>query len=220
MTIKVDHNSCFVFDLDDTLYPEIDYLKSAYHAISQEISPEHGEMLFLEMLKIHSSGGNAFKYVLEKFPDQNLTVEKLLYLYRNHKPVISLREGVLKMLLEIRKKNGTTGIITDGRGITQRNKIKALGIENYVDKLVISEEFGYEKPSPELFKPFIEKDIEKQYYYFGDNIFKDFITPKKLSWFCIGVLDENNIHHQNLSEFLNEFLPHIFINSFTEVEII
>lgn len=221
MIIKADHNSWFVFDLDDTLYSEIDYLKSGYNAIAHEISPDKSENLYQHMLNIYMESGNAFKYLLEKFPEKNLTIEKLLYLYRNHNPLISLRIGVLNMLNEIKKRNAGIGVITDGRGSTQRNKLKALGIIEYIDKLIISEEIGISKPSPELFNFFVGKEtIQKQFYYFADNFAKDFIIPKKLSWCCIGVIDEDNIHSKRLFEFSHEFLPHFFIREFTEIEII
>ena len=220
MIIKVDKNTYFVFDLDDTLYPEEDYLKSAYHAIAIEISNETSKSLYNKMVQIHSSGGNTFEYLLKKFPEKNLSLEKLLYLYHTHYPDISLREGVLEMLFEIKKRDGKVGIITDGRSVTQRNKIKALGLENLVDKLIISEEFGHEKPASLLYESFMGHDADLQFYYVGDNVCKDFITPKKLAWCCIGVLDKKSIHKQNLSEFANEYLPHFFINKFTEIEII
>jgi len=220
MIIKADKNTYFVFDLDDTLYSEIDYLKSAYYAIAIEISNENGKLLCNEMVQIYSSGGNTFEYLLNKFPEKNLSIEKLLYLYRTHYPNISLREGVLEMLFEIKKRDGKIGVITDGRSITQRNKINALGLEDLVDKLVISEEFGYEKPASLLYESFIESGSEMQFYYVGDNLCNDFITPKKLAWCCIGVLDKKSINQQNLSEYAVEYLPHFFINKFTEIEII
>ena len=95
MIIKADYNSYFVFDLDDTLYPEIDYLKSAYYEICNDLVPRKTLNLYNEMLDIHFSGGNAFNFLLEKFPAKKLSLEKLLYLYRNHYPKISLREGAL-----------------------------------------------------------------------------------------------------------------------------
>jgi putative hydrolase of the HAD superfamily len=220
MIIKADYNSYFVFDLDDTLYPEIDYLKSAYYEICNDLVPRKTLNLYNEMLDIHFSGGNAFNFLLEKFPAKKLSLEKLLYLYRNHNPKISLREGALEMLKEIKKKNGKTGIITDGRSITQRNKIQALGLENIIDKLLISGEFGFEKPASVLYESFMDKEVERQYYYLGDNLVKDFVAPKKLGWYCIGILDDKNIRKQNISEFSDEFLPHIFINKFTEIGII
>jgi len=220
MIIKADHNSYFVFDLDDTLYYEINFLKSAYSAIAAEISPHLSNELFEKMLEIYWSGRNTFRYLIEKFPERNMTVEKLLYLYRHHFPEISLKEGALDILSRIKESNGLTGIITDGRSITQRNKIKALGIEQYIDKLVISEEFGAEKPTSSLYESIMENEIMQQYYYIGDNLSKDFISPKKLGWCCIGILDEKNIRKQNLSDYSIEFLPHLFINNFAEIEII
>lgn len=219
MIISADQYTCFVFDLDDTLYHEIDYLKSAYHYIASEVSAGGRESVYEEMLRIFSMGGNAFKFILNNFPEQNLTQEKLLYLYRNHNPDISLREGVLEMLIKIKKRHGKIGIITDGRSITQRNKIKALGLTDYIDKMVISEEIGCEKPAPFLYESFMSEGL-KSFYYFGDNISKDFISPKKLSWCCVGILDKRNIHTNDLAEFSNEYLPHFFIRLFTEIEII
>jgi len=220
MILKADQNSYFVFDLDDTLYHEIDFLKSAYHSIVAEISSDPNDILYNELLNIYLSGSNPFRFLIEKFPEKNLTVEKLVYLYRNHYPIISLREGALEMLKEIKKKNGKTGIITDGRGITQRNKIQALDLGSLIDRLVISEEFGSEKPASVLYESFMDKDGGRQYYYFGDNISKDFISPKKLGWCCIGVLDGTSIHYKKLNEYSTDFLPHIFVNKFTEIEII
>lgn len=220
MIIKADNNSYFVFDLDDTLYLEMDFLKSAFNAIAFEISPDIGSRLYEEMINIFLEGGNTFNFLLEKFREKNLTVEKLLYLYRNHYPDISLRDGVLNMIEEIKNRKGKIGIITDGRKITQRNKIKGLGLVDHLDKIVISEEFGAEKPASALYKSFMDADVEKQYYYFGDNLTKDFVAPKKLGWCCIGILDNNNIHRQNISEFSSEYLPHIFVNKFTEIGII
>jgi len=219
MIIKVNKNTCIVFDLDDTLYCEIDYLKSAFQSIARELSDDQAESLYRDMLKIYMAGGNAFKFLLEMSKHRNLTLEKLLYLYRNHYPDISLREGVLELLSDIRERGGCTGIITDGRGVTQRNKIKALGLDRYIDNIIISEEFGAEKPAIVLYEYFI-RDFNKQYYYIGDNVSKDFITPKKLKWYCIGILDENSIHKQDLSEYKDEYLPHIFIRSFKEIGIV
>jgi putative hydrolase of the HAD superfamily len=220
MIIKADSKSFFVFDLDDTLYSEIDFLESAYKYITLRINPANCEAIFQEMLKIHNSGGNAFKYLIEKYPEKNLSVENLLLLYRNHPPDISLREGVTNMLNNIRISGGKIGIITDGRSITQRNKIEALGIGQLIDRVIISEEFGYEKPSKIPFESFMVDNPENLFFYFGDNLDKDFLAPKQLGWTCIGIFDERNIHKKNISEFSNEHLPHIFVSKFSEIDIV
>jgi putative hydrolase of the HAD superfamily len=220
MIIKADKNICFVFDLDDTLYSEIDYLKSAYHAICNEVDSTHEEKLFTEVYNVYEEGGNAFQYLIERYQKKNLTLEKLLYLYHNHIPDISLREGVLNMILKIKEKNSSICIITDGRSVTQRNKLNSLGISCLIDDVIISEEIGYSKPSFELFRLIEEKERAEGYYYFADNINKDFLTPCKLGWSCIGILNEENIHKNNISLYSYEYLPHFFIKSFTQIEII
>jgi len=220
MILKADSLSYFVFDLDDTLYSEIDYLKSAYYEICNMLVPENLEVVYNEMLSIHFSGGNAFNFLCGNFSSKNLTLEKLLYLYRNHFPTISLREGVMELLLEIKSRKGKIGIITDGREITQTNKINALGLNKLVDKLVISEKFGESKPSSALYESFMTHRNNSQFYYIADNVSKDFISPKKLAWTCIGILNPENIHKQNLNEYSNEYLPHVFVNKFTEIGII
>lgn len=220
MIIKADPETFFVFDLDDTLYNEIEFLKSAFKSIAIEIEPKSHNQLFKKMFDIYNSGGNTFEYLMKRYPEKKITMENLLYLYRNHFPKISLKEGVLKLLKSIKSKNGKIGIITNGRSVTQRSKIKALGIEHFIDELIISEEFGNEKSDESVYKYFLKENPGKKFYFFGDNIDIDFITAKKLGWCCIGVTDKKSIHKQNVNEFSDEYLPHFFIKKFIEIEII
>ncbi len=220
MIIKATNRTCFVFDLDDTLYHEIDFLKSAFTFIARDLEPDSHFHLFEEMLYIFKTGGNAFEYVINRFPDKNLRVDTLLDTYRSHIPQISLKEGVLKMLISIKEKSGRTGIITNGRKITQHNKIKALGLDKLIDEIIISEEFGVGKPDEAVYKYFQKNDSQGQFYYFGDNFKIDFLAPKKLHWCCIGVLDDGNIHMPDMTIFSQEYVPHLFIREFTEIEII
>ena len=52
-----------VFDLDDTLYKEIDYLLSAYHAIADAVHLDVTD----EMLDWYNAGKNAFLCLLGKY---------------------------------------------------------------------------------------------------------------------------------------------------------
>ncbi len=67
-------------------------------------------------------------------------------------PVICL-DGDTEGVLNILSLNYKLGMITDGRSITQRNKYRALELDRFIDDndLVISEEFGSEKPSEKNF---------------------------------------------------------------------
>ena len=58
--------------------------------------------------------------------------------------VICATDGAYQYLKE---NNITIGIITDGRSIQQRSKLEALGLYEYTNQVVISEEIGSEKPN-------------------------------------------------------------------------
>jgi putative hydrolase of the HAD superfamily len=220
MIIKADNGTYFVFDLDDTLYFEVDYLKSAFKSIASRIESGSYIQLYDEIFSIYKSGGDAFEYIIKNFPGQNYTKEYLLNLYRSHFPQIDLKEGVLEMLVKIKAKNGKIGIITNGRSITQRNKLKALGLEPFPDITIISEEIGFEKPNEMVYKDFLKKKSISQFYYFGDNLTNDFISPRKLGWCCIGIVNKNNITKIGITDVSQEYLPHLFIKEFSEIEII
>jgi putative hydrolase of the HAD superfamily len=219
MIIKANSQTFFVFDLDDTLFFEIDYLKSAFKSIARNIEPKLYMKLYNQMLSIYLSGGNTFEKVISQYPNKKLNTDELLCDYRNHFPKIRLREGVLEMLLKIKANNGKIGIITNGRGTTQRNKIESLGLIQIIDEILISEEFGFEKPNEAIYKHFMRINQKYQYYYFGDNLTNDFITAKRFGWFCIGIIDKKHIRKFETSEFSLDFLPHVFIRKFTEIEI-
>lgn len=177
-----------IFDLDDTLYSEKDYVRSGYQAIANEFP--HIEHAADKLWKVFEKGGQAIDEVLK---DENLwsedTKEKCVRIYRYHKPSISLYPGVLEMIDRIRRNGKMTGIITDGRPEGQRAKIIALGLDKLVDEIIVTDELGgveYRKPNATAFRlmkgklgiPF------KKMVYVGDNLRKDFIAPSQLNMRC------------------------------------
>ncbi len=202
-----------VFDLDDTLVKEIDYLKSAFREIAAFADAERIELLE-EMLGWHSNKENVFAKLEALYPHANLS--ELKKLYRNHLPDFSHVSDVLEFLSELKSDGHFLGLITDGFSVTQRNKIKALGIENVLDLIVISEEFGSEKPHEDNYSAF-HKFKTEQYIYVGDNLNKDFITAKKLGWTTVCLIDDGrNIHTQDFAR--NDlYLPAFTIHSLNEL---
>lgn len=200
----------FIFDLDDTLVYEIDYLKSAYSEIALSIADSD---LFARMMEWYESGKDVFQILNEKY---GIKKDILLQQYRMHTPSLTLNEGVRDVLKEIKKNGHFLGLITDGRIVTQRNKLKALGIENLFDKIIISEEIGSSKPSKSNFEAFLNADID-EYFYIGDNVSKDFVTPNYLGWTSICLLDQGtNIHKQNFN-LSASYLPKIKIKSISQL---
>ncbi|QTV06618.1 HAD family hydrolase [Faecalibacter bovis] len=206
-------NKFIIFDLDDTLYYEIDFLKSAYNEISILLDNINREELYNRMLFLFYSGKNVFNYLTDRY---SVTLDQLLFLYRNHKPNIVLNEGGIEIINKAKSLNYKLGLITDGYSITQRNKLKALEIENYFDKIIISEEFGSTKPNENNYKAFVTEGIY-EFFYIGDNTKKDFITPNKLGWTTICLLDNGvNIHKQD-NNLPVQYLPQNYINNLKEI---
>jgi putative hydrolase of the HAD superfamily len=219
MELNVDRNSVFVFDLDDTLYQEYSFLESSFRNISSYYV-DFDSRIFEKMLDQYAQQKDVFGFLLNSWPDVFSSKTDLIQLYRNHIPEIELFPGVSNILDKIKAINCSIGLLTDGRSITQRNKIKALGLESVFDKVIVSEEFGSEKPTEKNYLVFYELNPNGKFFYFGDNLSKDFITPNGLGWDTICILDNGkNIHTQDFS-LPNPYLPRHCIESYFDISLI
>lgn len=183
-----------IFDLDDTLYKEIDYLKSAYRKICECMKVS----AYTDMIKWYHEGMDVFDNLISSYK-LKVTKDSLLKIYREHFPDIKLSDDAAELLDGLYRENVIFGMITDGRSITQRNKIKALGLDKYFDddNIIISEEFGSEKPNKKNFLYFMQKYPDAVYTYIGDNTEKDFVAPLALGWNTVCIKDDGrNIHKQ------------------------
>jgi putative hydrolase of the HAD superfamily len=218
MILKVDTNTTVVFDLDDTLYNELDFLKSSYQELSQELDSENSNFLYASMFAMYRNKENVFAYLSQHY---DISVPVLIEKYRNHIPKIQLFDHVATIMQHIKDYGGKVALITDGRSTTQRNKIKQLGIENFIDFMVISEEIGSEKPSLQNFQLVAEHLKTKNNWYIADNLKKDFVAPNHLGWQSICLIDNGkNIHINKLNYYLSEAeRPCFFIQNFREITI-
>lgn len=215
MDIKIDKNTVIVFDLDDTLYNEIDYLKSAYLDLAKELEPQQWEHLYTRLFSLYRNKLDVFEFICDSY---SISKEELLHRYRNHKPNIKPFDGVLETFKNIKDKEGKLAIVTDGRSSTQRNKLTQLGLIPFLDYIVISEEIGSEKPNKANFKAVEDHFKLDTYYYIADNFKKDFITPKKRSWCTIALIDRGlNIHSNAHIHVSTAHLPEKYISAITQL---
>lgn len=206
-------NKVLVLDLDDTLYPELDYLKSAYYTIADRLSADNNQLYELMLSKYYNSE-NVFKFLADEY---NVDIQYLLDLYRLHIPNIKLypnADKVLNYFLE----NNEVAVVTDGRSKTQRNKLSALGLTHILTSIVISEEIQTEKPCRKNFEKVVSETTGNEYIYIGDNLNKDFITPKDMGWTTICLKDQgSNIHKQNF-DLPYEYQPDYCFDSWLEIQ--
>ena len=208
----------FIFDLDDTLFYEIDFLQSGYRYILKSYPIENKRIhLFQEMMEKYHSHENVFEWLAYIFSELeiDITKEDFIKQYREHLPDIKLREDAQEFLSELKNRDIPFGLITDGRSLTQRNKLKALRIESWFKDIIISEEFGSEKPDSRNYMFFYEKYPQSNFYFIGDNTKKDFIVPKQLGWTIYCLKDKGfNIHKQDLKNLSSTEI----IQSFKEIQ--
>ena len=201
----------FVFDLDDTLYSERDFEKSGIEFVYENLSIKH-----ISLETILNNRENWIEQIIDGSNNQ-ITLQIVLDIYRNHFPTIQLYNDAKVFLEKLLSQGTEMSLITDGRSITQRNKLRALGIESFFKNIVISEEVNSEKPSENNFRMVMYNKIAENYIYIADNPKKDFITPNKLGWTSICLLDRGqNVHKQNFN-ISSEYLPLFSISSFEEI---
>ena len=212
-------NKVVVFDLEDTLYHEIDFLKSGYHAVADYLTKSFGiHDLYAEMIEAYQAGEkDVFQKILDNY---NLPIDKseLLDVYRYHLPQIHLDEMV-RFVLDRLKDKCHLALITDGRPRTKRNIINALGLSDYINwsDIYISDEVGHLKTAPYSFEKIMAKYPDYQYIYIGDNTEKDFLMPNLLGWDSFCLLDDGqHIHQQNFT-LEAKYLPQHIVNNITEL---
>ena len=188
-----------VFDLDDTLYDEIDYCKSGFSAVAKVLAnrPDgpSAEQIYNILWEQFSAGNRTktFNAALDELKisyDDKLIVE-IVEVYRNHIPDIKLPQDSLEILCLLSKKY-TLGLLTDGFLPAQKLKVQALGIEKYFKCIIYTEELGRDcwKPSPAGFVKIMDNLDTKpeNTVYIADNEKKDFIAPNRLGILTIQLI--------------------------------
>lgn len=209
-----------VFDLDDTLYNERDFLLSAYGELArwiESVSEARGVLEF--MTATYADGVDVFGETIERF-GLGIEKEEMVARYRTHKPAISLSPDARETLERLGQR-AVLGLITDGRSVTQRNKVDALQLQRYIPEgnIIISEEFGYAKPAPEPYLYFEQRYPEAgSYTYVGNSLLKDFVAPNALGWRTVCLRDNGrNIRPQLFDQAPPTHLPQLCINKLSEL---
>ncbi len=191
------------FDLDDTLYPEIEFVKSGFNAVALYLRNR-----FELKVDVYSTLWDLF-FEGERRETFNKTlqilgldytegrVKSLVQLYRTHVPIITLYPDA-RDILETLYGRMKLGLITDGYLEVQKNKVRALQVETYFDRCIFTDEKGKEawKPSPWGYQKMMEHFSLRgeQCVYVGDNSLKDFAGAKSLGWKTFKIMRDNGLY--------------------------
>ncbi|MDO8772750.1 MAG: HAD family hydrolase [Burkholderiaceae bacterium] len=201
-----------VLDLDDTLYKEADYHDSGLREVCNWIEGLYGRSLAGELEALKSQGERDLLGALCRLAGLPLSVkDSLVWVYRLHEPRIHLSPAA-KETIHLLESMCRVAILTDGRSVSQRKKLKSLGLSHL--PAYISEEHGSEKPSPLRFELIMRELPALDYVYVADNPSKDFLAPNALNWKTIGLIgDKRNIHSQDRDGLSVAQLPQKWITS-------
>lgn len=194
-----------IFDLDDTLYDEIDYCRSGFRAVARfltKLSTVPCTDDLFGCLWRHFTQGNrtsTFNATLDELgiAHDDCLIAQLVEVYRTHRPDLTLPADS-RLTLETLKKTHRLALLTDGYLPAQKLKVLALGLESCFEAIVYTEELGraFWKPSPAGFEALLQQlDVPaNRAVYVGDNEAKDFIAPNELGMLTVELRRPARLH--------------------------
>lgn len=186
-----------IFDLDDTLYPEAQFVNSGLNAVAlfgEEIFgwPAKESLLFMT----HTLKNEGRDFIFNKWLSHHNSLTKTLLkkcvsVYRTHVPNISL-DSDIKNLIRKYSEQYPIYLVTDGNKVVQYNKVCSLDILPFFKGLYITHRFGIKnaKPSLHCFDLIRKREDSdwRSLIYIGDNPLKDFVNLNLMGSLTIRVL--------------------------------
>jgi putative hydrolase of the HAD superfamily len=191
-----------VFDLDDTLFLERDYVRSGFRAVASWAREHSGiEGFFEAAWRPFERGarGDIFNRALTELgiDDSIELLSQLLDVYRNHEPDIALLPDAENCLASLGGRV-RLGLVTDGPAVSQRAKARALKLINWIPEQIFTADLGPGKAKPH---PFAFELMQARLggsgpgcLYVADNPAKDFVAPKRLGWTTVRVRRPGGLH--------------------------
>jgi 2-haloalkanoic acid dehalogenase type II len=159
MNVEKPSTKAILFDIDDTLF---DRDKVQVEMVHEKFSRDELLKLFLETDRIATvefdHGADIEEVRVRRFrnflkmlglPEDR--AEELNVSYLKAYPLLKAPMDDLEFVLERLSEEYQLGIVSNGSPKIQYAKLETLGIRNFFECIVISEEFGHRKPDPEIF---------------------------------------------------------------------
>ena len=195
-----------VFDVDDTLYKQIVpfenaykslfdmdidmeqfYLMSRYYSDVKFEASRNGEMTMDEyhIYRIREAAKDLGVCLSDK---QALNMQKE---YKKNQQKLQMSDITISILELAKKNNVKLGIITNGPSEHQWSKVKALGVEKWIDKenIIVSGDYGINKPDVRIYEIMQEKLQlpNDSLYYIGDSLENDIVGANNAGWKAIWI---------------------------------
>ena len=195
-----------VFDVDDTLYEQIVpfekayknlfnmdidmekfYLLSRYYSDVKFEASRNGEMTMDEyhIYRIREAAKDLGVYLSD---EEALNMQKE---YKKNQQKLQMPDITISILELAKENNIKLGIITNGPSEHQWSKVKALGVERWINKdnIVVSGDYDINKPDVRIFEIMQEKLQlpNDSLYYVGDSLENDIVGANNAGWKAIWI---------------------------------
>jgi putative hydrolase of the HAD superfamily len=194
-----------VLDLDDTLYPEAEYVRSGFRAVAARAQKTLGvpaREAAAELVALFERGvrGDTFdRWLASRGLDGEATVGDLVAAYRAHAPDIDPFPDAAPLLGRLRADGSAVALLSDGDPAVQGAKLDALGLRDAFDAIVITGELGEDagKPSPRGYEEVLRRlgdTAPGESVYVSDNPAKDFLGAHRAGMRSIRVRRPGGIY--------------------------
>ncbi|MGD6850542.1 MAG: HAD family hydrolase [Candidatus Bathyarchaeia archaeon] len=179
-----------IFDLDNVLYDERQYINNAFKNIADFLSKKshYTEEEIQYKLRDHLNRkgtmySRLFNDVLSELGLKQTLLHEILGLYASVNMPLNLYPEAKQVLIDLKNAGLKLALLTNGLVQVQKNKIRLLDLQGLFDVIVYAREVSsLEKPNPELYKFICNKlSLEfKRTLCLGDNPYTDFWGANRL----------------------------------------
>jgi putative hydrolase of the HAD superfamily len=193
-----------VFDIDDTLYLERDYVRSGFRAVGAWARRTLGVPDLAERAWAAFEAGARGSIFDAALTDAGVEVTpelitRLVACYRRHGPDIRLLDDARACLDALALESDlAVAVISDGPLASQTAKARSLGLSGWSKNLIFTEALGagFGKPHPHAFE-LVEQRLgvsADRCTYIADNPAKDFLAPRQRGWTTIRIRRAAGLH--------------------------
>ena len=170
-----------LFDLDNTLVDReaaflrvaVEFYGQFHSAMSSLTRDEAVAMMVRWDCDGYANREAMFAKWLCEWPDTGLSIDALVEWYRTEKErQVEPDIQVNAFLANLNNRQVPWGIVTNGNAVVQRNTCRAAGIDQLAPFIIVSEEAGYAKPDPRIFRDALKATglaAPQQVVFVGDN---------------------------------------------------
>ncbi|WP_040203540.1 HAD family hydrolase [Neobacillus jeddahensis] len=221
------------FDLDDTLYDQLQPFQAAYDKTFSTIteipvldlfkkSREYSDKVFTQTengeLPLEKMHQNRMIHAFQQF-GVSISAEQadaFQQTYQEHQYKISLVPEMVRILEYLTAKGILSYVVTNGPSAHQRKKVQSLDLLQWLpeEHLFISSEMGYAKPQKEYFDHVNAKTktIGSHCYMIGDSFENDIVGAHQAGWNSIWV------NPKRKPKTVPSIQPHYEIHSYQQLE--